>query len=85
MATGVGMFFYLATETTTKFLSNKIVLRLSEKEVLIRDIPFPAVTMCPQIFNENFLSHFDRKTYTSSDEKFVKLLEVSQVSKTFSF
>lgn len=70
MTVGLGIFSYLTFETTSKYFSNKIVLRLSEAEVSISEIPFPAVTMCPQVFDEHLSKLFQRGNYTPTDEKF---------------
>jgi flagellar biosynthesis regulator FlbT len=69
MTLASAMFGYLMLEMTVKFLEEKIVLQLSSEEVPIRNIPFPAVTICPEVvLDENFHS-FDRKLYSPSDEK----------------
>lgn len=64
-----GVFCFLIARATAKFNSDEIVMELSRKEVSIRDIPFPAIAMCPQIFRDDHLPGFDQELYTPSDDK----------------
>jgi hypothetical protein len=68
------MFGYLMFEITVKFLEEKIVLQLSSEEVPIKNIPFPAVTICPEVVLDKSFHGFDRKLYSPSDEKCEKHL-----------
>lgn len=36
-------------DMTAKFMSNKIVIRLSDKQFSVADIPFPSISFCPEI------------------------------------
>jgi Amiloride-sensitive sodium channel len=68
------MFSYLIFETTTKFLEGKIILELSREELHISGVPFPAVTVCPQVFFEkNLPQTVDWKTFNLSSDKYNKL------------
>ena len=77
MAVASSMFCYLMVETTLKFVEDKIVLELSSEEVPISSIPFPAVTICPQVYHEEDFSMFGRKFYAPSDEKLDNFEETS--------
>jgi Amiloride-sensitive sodium channel len=46
---------YLLNVTINEFLEGKIILELSRNEVSVADIPFPAVTICPQILSPDYL------------------------------
>lgn len=63
------MFCLLIIKTTSKFIADKIVLELSSDEIPISNIPFPAITMCPQIFQKDGLPHFDGDSYIASNDK----------------
>lgn len=76
MAVALSMFCYLMFETTLKFMEDKVVLELSSKEVSISAIPFPAVTICPQMYLKEDFSSFGRKFYNPSDERFDKFEEL---------
>jgi hypothetical protein len=69
MLLALTLFGVLMFETTTKFTASKIVLQLSTEEVPVGDIPFPAVTICPQIFNEHDLRLFNPTLNPPSDDK----------------
>lgn len=69
MLLAFGMFCFLIIETTSKLAADTIVLELSKEEIPINSIHFPAVTICPQMFHEAYMPHFDRKYYTESDDK----------------
>jgi Amiloride-sensitive sodium channel len=43
------MFVLLMYETMEKFVSDQIVIKLSENRYSIAEVPFPAVTFCPEI------------------------------------
>jgi Amiloride-sensitive sodium channel len=43
------MFCLLMHETTEKFVSEQIVIRLSENRLSVDEVPFPAVTLCPEV------------------------------------
>jgi Amiloride-sensitive sodium channel len=75
MAVASSMFCYLMVETTLKFVEEKIVLELSSEEIPISAIPFPAVTICPQVHHEEDI--FGRKFYAPSDEKLDNFEETS--------
>jgi Amiloride-sensitive sodium channel len=45
------LFYFLIAETTEKFLSDHIVIKLFEKRLAIGEIPFPAVTLCPEVID----------------------------------
>jgi hypothetical protein len=40
------LFFALILTTTKKFLSNQIVIKTSQRQHSIGEIPFPSVTVC---------------------------------------
>ena len=63
------VFGFLIFETTLNFFESKVVLELSRKEIPIEDIPFPAVTICPQLFNIDDLQGFSTGNFTVSDDK----------------
>jgi Amiloride-sensitive sodium channel len=52
MIFALGIFSFLMTEMTSKFFEDKIILELSREEVAIKEVPFPAITICPQIFEK---------------------------------
>lgn len=60
------MFCFLVYKTTSKFMSEKIIIELSKHEHPIEEVPFPAFTICPEVFiaPDNF-------TFALSDGKFV--------------
>lgn len=41
------IFFLLIFETTEKLLADQTVVEIADKEIQVSDIPFPAVTICP--------------------------------------
>ena len=47
------MFILLIRQTTDKFVTDQIVIKLLEKRVSIGEIPFPAVTICPEVLDLN--------------------------------
>ena len=42
------MFCFLAYDTIGKFMSDQTLIKISKHEHSISEIPFPAVTMCPE-------------------------------------
>lgn len=48
------------------FFSDKIILELSNEGVSIETIPFPAITICPQIFHDNAVTE---QPFMPSDER----------------
>jgi Amiloride-sensitive sodium channel len=60
---------FLTFETTSKFLDEKIVLQLSSREVSISEIPFPAVTICPQFINKNLFQQADLDLFDPLNDK----------------
>jgi Amiloride-sensitive sodium channel len=62
------VFCFLISITTSKFLEDKIVLQLSSDEVSIKDIPFPAVTICPEFSLETQIPPFDANSFLPSDD-----------------
>jgi Amiloride-sensitive sodium channel len=69
MLIALTLFGVLMFETTTKFNASKIVLQLSTEEVPVGDIPFPAVTICPQIFYKVDLRYFNGTLSPPLDDK----------------
>lgn len=45
------LFFVMIQQTTSKFFSEKIIIELSKVEHSIVDVPFPAVTVCPELLD----------------------------------
>jgi hypothetical protein len=43
------LFVSLIYKTTSKFFLDQMVIKLSEKQHSVEDIPFPAVTLCPDV------------------------------------
>lgn len=84
MCLAFGAFCHLLVETTEKFLSDKIILQLSKDEVSIKDIPFPAMTICPQIFEVSSFSKFDRQSFIPSNSKWV-YFTFNTIQTTFRF
>jgi Amiloride-sensitive sodium channel len=69
MLLALTLFGVLMFKTTSKFNASKIVLQLSTEEVPVGDIPFPAVTICPEIFYKDDLKSFDRTLSPPQDDK----------------
>ena len=65
MAVALGVFCFLMSEMTSKFIEDKIILELSREEFPIKDVPFPAITMCPQVFEKSS----GQSSFAPSDEK----------------
>jgi Amiloride-sensitive sodium channel len=82
MLLALTLFGVLMLKTTRKFNKNKIVLQLSTEAVRVGDIPFPAVTICPQIFYKDDLKNFD-VTFTSPLED--KCATDQMISRTSAF
>jgi Amiloride-sensitive sodium channel len=55
-------------ETTLKFLEDKIVIELSREEVPISSIPFPAVTICPEVELDEKFQSFNNVADPSDDK-----------------
>jgi Amiloride-sensitive sodium channel len=55
------MFCVLMLKTTNKLWSDKIVITTSTEPILIQTIPFPAVTVCPQIVSDTLLQTFENE------------------------
>jgi Amiloride-sensitive sodium channel len=62
------LFCVLISITTSKFLEGKIVLKLGADEVSVKDIPFPAVTICPEISLKSQIPPFDKNRFLPSDD-----------------
>jgi hypothetical protein len=58
---------FLVFVKTNEYLKQKIVLEPSHSEVAVDSIPFPAVTICPQLIEAEYLP-FDVDT----NDKWVK-------------
>jgi Amiloride-sensitive sodium channel len=69
MASMFVAFVFMTVKVTSKFLEGKIVLELSRNEVSIKDIPFPAVTICPQIVTGEKLPTFNQTWSAASDDQ----------------
>jgi Amiloride-sensitive sodium channel len=73
MVLSFSIFCFLFFKTTNKFMEDKVIIDLSRVEIPIGDIPFPAVTLCPDVsINEKFKT-FDLELFDPEDDKFVKL------------
>jgi hypothetical protein len=62
------IFALLIYETTEKFLTNQIVIKPSKKLHSVGEIPFPAVTVCPEPLILGNFSDFYETLSHSSDE-----------------
>lgn len=69
MASMFVAFVFMTEKVTSKFLEGKIVLELSRNEVSIKDIPFPAVKICPQIVIEEKFPTFNHTWSAASDDQ----------------
>jgi hypothetical protein len=47
MALSLFTFIALMSQTTSKFFSNQMVIKLAKRQYPVKDVPFPAVTFCP--------------------------------------
>lgn len=64
-------FILLISKTTEKFLTNQIVIKLSKQQYSVGNIPFPAVSICPDValpsniseIIENFSENSDRQKW----------------------
>lgn len=65
----LGAFCVLMFKTTSKFHDDKIILDLSSHEVSVGEIPFPAVTVCPQILNARKHLNIDKSVFNPSDHE----------------
>lgn len=41
--------FFLINEVIEKFLEHKIAIKISEKQKSVEEIPFPAISICPEL------------------------------------
>lgn len=70
MLLAILIFCLLLVKTTNKFIADKIVLELSKEETSISVVPFPAFTVCPEVFHENYLPNFEKEFNVPSDDKY---------------
>lgn len=53
---------FLINQAIGKFLERKIGIKLSDERHGVVNVPFPAITICPEVlFNESFLESFLQK------------------------
>lgn len=66
------MFVLLIYEATEKFMTNQIVIRLSKQQSSVGEVPFPAVTICPDlIIPDNFSVIIESLSENSSNSEWV--------------
>jgi Amiloride-sensitive sodium channel len=53
------MFILLMHDTTGRFAADQIVIKLSESQLSIEEVPFPAVTICPEVVEENLIAEYE--------------------------
>jgi Amiloride-sensitive sodium channel len=63
------VFGLLVYETVTKYTSEKVMLELAREETSIREVPFPAVTMCPEVFYRDALLSHGKNSYIPVDDR----------------
>lgn len=56
-----GMFSFLCYEMVDKFFSDQTLIRMSKRQYKVDEIPFPAVTFCPDLvyIGHNISSSFE--------------------------
>lgn len=52
------MMLYLMYGLSAKFIADKIVTKLSNYELSVGEVPFPALTICPELINQDRLTRF---------------------------
>lgn len=50
-------------KATSKFFSDQIIVSVSKQEYLVEDMPFPAVTICPDVIIPENLSLLEIKAH----------------------
>lgn len=63
------IFFFLIFQTAGKFLAKKTVVKIADKEMAIGDIPFPAVTICPDSLIYKAISGFRNSSKDFTDDE----------------
>lgn len=55
------MFAFLCYKTVDKFIADKTLVRMSKRQYKVNEIPFPAITFCPDmvILGHNISAHRD--------------------------
>ena len=73
------MFLVFLFQTSEKFLSNQVIIKLVDREYLISEIPYPAVTFCPKgqgFTNLDIFTRFKNQNFTDSDLKAFQALDL---------
>lgn len=68
LLTSAAIFFFMIFQTTQKFLANRLVVRIAEKEVEIKDFPFPALTICPDSLLFKIVPDFENNSESLADD-----------------
>lgn len=64
------IFTFLVADITDKFLSDTTLIEVSKKEHFVGEIPFPAVTVCPDVkIPEDFYNRVKSQTNFTSNEQ----------------
>lgn len=63
------IFFLLIFKTTEKFMSNRTVFQMSDKEFPISKIPFPAVTICSESLIYRIIPNIGNISKSLTDDK----------------
>jgi anthranilate/para-aminobenzoate synthase component II len=62
------MFVLLVSKATQKFMANQIVIKLSKTQHSVEEIPFPAVTICPDPKIPNDIEEIIKSLSANSSE-----------------
>lgn len=52
---------WLMFQVTETFVSDNIVIEFSNTELSVGEVPFPAITICPEVFHKDLLEMFDEE------------------------
>jgi Amiloride-sensitive sodium channel len=81
---------FLVYQTSTKFMSEKVVIKLAQRQYSISEIPFPSISICPETFiGDNFSSYLimsdEHLSSLTTDEYFSLIKNLTEQSGFFFF